>query len=124
MGIFSSLFGKPVDKVPLSIRQNTDAVDAYMKEIHTDIVQFGDFTFEYLYTTSELITTNGEYGSAIYVRIESPVHEFVSTLPVDSPDIQNSIKLHQSQFKSLPNFLSKESTRWLYFNMGTIFFVT
>ncbi len=121
MGILSSLFGKPVDKVGSDVRQNTDAVDTYMKSIHASVFQSGDFIFEYLYTSSEPITQSGVYGSVIYIRIESPSHEFVAGLPVDMPDIQNSIDKHQEKFSSLPNHLSKEKTRWMYFNMGKIF---
>ena len=121
MGIFSSFFSKPTDKVSVDIRLNTDLVGSYMKNTHSKIIKFGDFTFEYLYTNSEPITLNGEYGSAIYIRIESPVHEYVSTLPADFPAIQKSIDQHQKKFSTLPNNLSKEKTRWLYFNMGKVF---
>jgi hypothetical protein len=124
MGIFSFLFGKPIDKVPSHIRSNTDKVDSYMRQNHPESVRFGDFTFEYLYTTCEPITQYGDYGSVIYIRIESPVNEFVSALPVDSPDIQESIKSHQLNFQVLPGSISKESTRWLYFNMGKTFLAT
>lgn len=121
MGIFSSLFGKPVDKVGSDVRLNTDAVDAYMKNTHASVFESGDFTFEYLYTNPEPITQSGVYGSVIYIRIESPSHEFVAGLPVDMPEIQASIDRHQQQFSTLPNHLSKEKTRWMYFNMGKIF---
>ena len=121
MGIFSSLFGKPVDKVGSDVRKNTDAVDAYMKNIHSSVFESGDFNFEYLYTSSEPITQSGVYGSVIYIRIESPLHEFVNVLPVDMPEIQNSIDKHQQKFSALPNHLPNEKIRWLYFNMGKIF---
>ena len=121
MGFFSSLFGKPIDKVGSDVRQNTDAVDGYMKNIHASVFESGDFTFEYLYTSSEPITQSGAYGSVIYIRVESPSHEFVSVLSVDLPEIQTSIDKHQQKFNVLPNHLSKEKTRWMYFNMGKIF---
>jgi|LakMenEpi03Aug12_release.lakeMendotaPanAssembly.Ray.scaffolds.fasta_scaffold1230959_1 hypothetical protein len=124
MGFFSSLFGKPVDKVGSHVRQNSNAVSAYMKNVHSNVCTFGDFNFEYLYTSSELISQNGEYGSVIYIRIESPKHEFVAALPADNKEIQKSIDKHQSKFSSLPDDLSKDKTRWMYFNMGTIFRVS
>ncbi len=117
MGIFSALFGKPADKVGIAIRENSTLVDTHMKSIHSDIVQYGDFTFEYLYTSNEPISSNGTYGSVIYIRVESPVHEFVSSLPKDFPEIQESIDKHQKQYSGLPNNISKQMTRWLYFNM-------
>ena len=124
MGIFSSLFGKPVDKVGSDVRQNTDLVDAHMKESHDQISEIGDFTFEYLYTSSEPITRSGDYGSVIYIRVQSPVHENVSSLPIDFKELQDSIDIHQLQNSVLPRHLSKEKTRWMYFNMGKIFRVT
>jgi hypothetical protein len=121
MGILSSLFGKPIDKVGSDVRQNTNAVEAYMKNTHASVFQAGDFNFEYLYTSSEPITQGGVYGSVIYIRIESPSHEFVAGLPVDMPEIQKSIDKHQQKFGALPSHLSNEKTRWMYFNMGKIF---
>ena len=106
MGFFSSLFGSPVDKV-------------FQK-----VTEYDDFTFEYLYTTSELITQDGEYGTVIYIRIDSKVHKNVAALPVDSKEIQDAIDKHQKEFKrridmALPE--TKEITRWLYFNLATMF---
>ncbi len=121
MSFFSSLFSKAIDKVSVDIRLNSDLVNSHMENIHSEIVDFGDFTFEYLYTNSEPITLDGKYGSAIYIRIESPVHDYVSNLPVDLPTLQKSIDQHQKKFSALPNNLSKEKTRWLYFNMGKVF---
>ena len=121
MGFLSSIFGKPVDRVSPIIRQNTDLVDAYMKSAHENTIQLGDFTFEYLYTSSEPITQNNVFGSVIYIRIESPVHEHVAGLSENSKDIQSSIDKHQEKFSSLPNHLDKDKTRWMYFNMGKIF---
>lgn len=123
MGIFSSIFGsnKFIDKVGPNVRQNTELVGTYMKGAHDGIQKFGDFTFEYLYTSSEQITQSGLYGSVIYIRVNSPVHENVALLAVDFKDIQRSIDEHQTKFKVLPDHLSKDVTRWLYFNMGKIF---
>ena len=123
MGFLSSLFGsgKKVDKVGADVRMNTDQVDSYMKEAHSEEFNYGDFTFEYLYTSSEPITQSGVYGSVIYIRIESPVHEYVAKLDVDKLEIHEAIDKHQDKFKHLPNHLSKEKTRWMYFNMGKIF---
>lgn len=47
MGILSSLLGKPVDKDGSDFRQNTDAVEAYMKNIHTSVLESDDFNFEF-----------------------------------------------------------------------------
>ena len=124
MGIFSSMFGKPVDKVSSQVRENTALVDSHMKATHSKVAKHGDFTFEYLYTSPEPISQSGTYGSVIYIRIESPVHEFVSTLPVDLKEIQASIDSHQKEFSSLPNNISKQITKFLYFNMGKTFRVT
>jgi len=123
VGIFSSLFGsgKVVDKVPPEVRQNTEAVGVYMKSAHETTLAFGDFTFSYLYTSSEPITQGGVYGSVIYIKVDSPVHENIAGLEADSKDVQHSIDKHQAKFKVLPNHLSKEKTRWMYFNMGKIF---
>ena len=121
MGIFSSMFGKPVDKVSSQVRENTALVDLYMKSAHSNVAKYEDFTFEYLYTSPEPVTQGGTYGSVIYIRVESPVHEYVSTLPVDLAAIQTAIDSHQKDFSSLPNNLSKELTKWLYFNMGKVF---
>jgi len=120
MGFLSNLFGKPVDKVSSAVRQNSAEVDLFMKEVHPKISKYGDFTFEYLYTSSEQ-TTPGTYGSVIYIRIESPKHEYVATLPTDLKTIQKSIDKHQENFSSLPDHISKELTHWLYFSMGTVF---
>ncbi len=124
MGIFSSMFRKTADKVGIEIRQNTDLVDTYMNSVHSDIVKYDDFTFEYLYTSPEPITQDGTYGSVIYIRIESPVHENVSSLPEDLEAIQDSINKHQNDFSNLPVHISKEKTRWLYFNMSKVFRVS
>ena len=121
MGIFSSIFGKPIDKVSIEIRKNTELVKSYMENTHSEIITYGDFTFEYMYTTSELITKGGGYGSVIYIRIESNVHEFLPSLPDNFEPIQESIERHLRDFNNLPNNLSKEKTRWLYFNSGKIF---
>ncbi len=37
MGIFSSVFGKPVDKVSSQLRENTALVDSHMKAIYLKI---------------------------------------------------------------------------------------
>jgi hypothetical protein len=124
MGILNGLFGKPVDRVGDDVRQNSVAADKYLKKAHSEIIQYGDFTFEYLYTNSEPISQGGAFGSVIYIMIESPVHEFVSTLPVDFLEIQESIDKHQENFQVLPDYLSVEKTRWLYFNMGKNFRAT
>jgi len=121
MGIFSSVFGKPVDKVGPEVRLNTELVDAHMKVIHSNSFHSGDFIFEYLYTSSEQITSSGAFGSVIYIRVQSPVHESVAALPADSREVQASIDKHQKKFSSLPMNLSQSKTRWLYFNMGKIF---
>jgi len=128
MGFLSFLFGNPVDKVGSDIRENTERVSTYMETFHK-VTEYDDFTFEYLYTTSELITQDGKYGSAIYIRIDSKVHENVAALPVDSKEIQDAIDKHQKEFKKrlaigmsdAPHPESKEITRWLYFNLATIF---
>jgi len=121
MGFFNSLFGKPVDKVSSDIRQNSTSVDLFLNKIHSNIVQYGDFTFQYLYTNSEPIAQGGIYGSVIYIRIESTVHESLYQLPIDTKAIQDSIDKHQNDFKALPDNLLKDKTRWIYFNMGTKF---
>jgi hypothetical protein len=121
MGLFSSLFGKPVDNVGAAIRENTVIVDAYMKECHSEIEEYGDFTFEYLYTTSEKINQTGDYGSVIYIRVDSPIHEHVANLPVSFSEIQEAIDEHQEDFNDLPEELSRDKTRWLYFNMMKVF---
>ena len=123
MGFFSSLFGSPVDKVASEIRLNTERVSIFM-ETFQKVTEYDDFTFEYLYTTSELITQDGEYGTVIYIRIDSKVHKNVAALPVDSKEIQDAIDKHQKEFKrridmALPE--TKEITRWLYFNLATMF---
>ena len=124
MGIFSSIFGKPVDKVSIQIRENTALVDSHMKAKHSKVAKYGDFTFKYLYTNPEPINQVGTYGSVIYIMVESPVHEYVSSLPLDFKEIQASIDSHQKDFGSLPSNLSKEMTKWLYFNMGKKFRIT
>ena len=121
MGIFSSMFGKTADKVGSDIRQNTELVDTHMNSIHSEILKYGDFTFEYLYTSPEPITQGGTYGSVIYICIESPVYDNVSSLPEDLEAIQDSINKHQNDFSNLPAHISKEMTRWLYFNMSKVF---
>jgi hypothetical protein len=123
MGFLSSLFGSPkvVDKVSSDVRLNTDQVDSYMQGVHGSDLKYGDFTFEYLYTSSEPITQSGTYGSVIYIRIESPVHDNVAALDVDTKEIQDAIDKHQEKFNVLPNHLSKDKTRWIYFNMGKKF---
>ncbi len=121
MGIISSMFGKPVDKVGSDVRQNTSSVDSHMNIVHSKIVKYGDFTFEYLYTTPEPITEDGAYASVIYIRIESPVHGEVSILPNDFEALQESIDKHQKDFSELPAHISKGMTRWLYFNFNKVF---
>jgi len=121
MGIFASVFGKPVDKVGPEVRLNTELVDSHMRGVHSCGFQSGDFIFEYLYTSSEPITPSGGYGSVIYIRVQSPVHDSVAALPVDSREVQASIDDHRKKFSPLPNNLSRDKTRWLYFNMGKIF---
>jgi hypothetical protein len=121
MGVFSSIFGKPADKVSSQVRENTALVDLHMQTAHAKVVMYGDFTFEYLYTSPEPVTQGGTYGSVIYITVESPVHEYVSNLPVDFSEIQKAIDSHQKDFSSLPSNLSKELTKWLYFNMGKVF---
>lgn len=121
MGFLSSMFGKPVDKVGADVRKNTELVDSHMKAVHIVPFQSGDFLFEYLYTSSEPITQSGIYGSVIYIRIQSPVHEHVAGLAADLAEIQSAIDAHQSKFNVLPSHLSKEKTRWMYFNLGKIF---
>lgn len=121
MSIFSSMFGKPVDKVGSNVRQNTELVDTHMTSVHSKIVKYGDFTFEYLYTSPEPISQGGTYGSVIYIKIDSPVHEYVAKLPIDLQVIQSSIDKHQKDFSALPSHLSKEMTRFLYANMGKVF---
>ncbi len=120
MGIFSLLFGKPVDKVSSDIRTNSSRVETYMDTFPKDFV-YGDFTLSYFYTNSEPIAHGGVYGSVIYMMIDSPVHQFVSTLPVDYPDLQEAIDKHQEKFKNFPSSITKEKTKWLYFNMGKVF---
>jgi hypothetical protein len=124
MGIFTSLFGKPADRVGGAVRRNSELVDAHMKKTHSVTTDYGDFRFEYLYTSSELVSQDGTYGSVIYIRVESSKHECVSSLPRDFRALQDSISEHQNDCGHLPNTLSKEMTRWLYFNMGTIFRIT
>lgn len=114
-------FGKSVDKVGSDVRENSTAADLFMKKVHSETTKYGDFTFEYLYTNSEPITPDGSYGSVIYLKIDSPVHEYVATLPTDLQAIQESIDRHQEDFGALPAHLSKGKTRWLYFSMGKIF---
>lgn len=121
MGFFKSLFGKPVDKVSSDVRQNSISVGLFLSKAHSNIVQYGDFTFQYLYTNSEPIAQGEIYGSVIHIRIESPVHESLYQLPIDTKTIQDSIDKHQNDFKSLPDNLSKDKTRWIYFNNGTKF---
>ena len=121
MGLFSSLFGKPIDNVGAAIRENTVAVKAYMKECHSEIEEYGDFTFEYLYTTSEKINQVGDYGSVIYIRVDSPIHEHVANLPVSFSEIQEAIDEHQEDFNDLPEETSRDKTRWLYFRAGECF---
>jgi hypothetical protein len=128
MGFFSSLFGSPVDKVGSDIRENTEIVSTFMESFHK-VTEYDDFTFEYLYTASEVITQDGKYGSVIYIRIDSKVHENVAALPVDSKEIQDAIDKHQKEFKrridiamsDAPHPESKEITRWIYFSLATIF---
>jgi hypothetical protein len=95
-----------------------------LRKTHSNKVQYEDFTFEYLYTNSEPIALGGVYGSVIYIRVDSTVHESVYMLPVDTKSIQDSINEHQKNFNNLPSNLSKETTKWLYFNMGTKFRIT
>jgi len=121
MGIFSSIFGKPVDKVGGQVRQNTALVESHMKNVYSQNETYGDFELQYLYTSSEPISRVGEYGSVIYIRIESPAHEFVSALPADMPEIQRAIDEHQKKVQSFPSGISKDITKFLYFNMGKIF---
>ncbi|MDC1011583.1 hypothetical protein OAQ60_02615 [Methylophilaceae bacterium] len=123
MGFFSSLFGSPVDKVASEIHLNTERVSIFM-ETFQKVTEYDDFTFEYLYTTSELITQDDKYGSVIYIKIDSKVHKNVAALPVDSKEIQDAIDKHQKEFKrridmALPE--TKEITRWIYFNLATMF---
>ena len=123
MGFLSFMFGEPVDKVGSDIRRNTEIVSTYM-ETFRKITEYDDFTFEYLYTSSELITDDGKYGSVIYMRVDSKAHENVAAFPVDSKEIQDAIDKHQKEFKrridmALPE--TKEITRWLYFNLATMF---
>tara|TARA_B110000238_G_C15917216_1_gene348847 strand:- start:155 stop:514 length:360 start_codon:yes stop_codon:yes gene_type:complete len=119
MGIFSS------DNVGNDVRNNTELVDSHMRSV-PKIFRYNDFIFEYLYTTSEPITEDGKtYGSAIYIRIESSKDDFyVSSLPVNSKEIQEAIDKHQEEFGNLPGNLSKSLTKWLYFNMATVFRIT
>ena len=121
MGIFSALFGKPIDRVGPIVRSNTDQVDTFLKSSHPKSLELGDFTFEYLYTASEPINENGDFGSVIYIRIESSIHKEVSKLPFDDKQIQSAIDEHQNLHGSIPPNLLKDKTRWLYFNMSTIF---
>jgi len=123
MGILSKLFGKPklVDKVPPPIRVNTECVSKHMETLHPKIEKIGDFTFEYLYTSPEPITQNGDYGSVIYIRIGSDVHENVPQLENDFSPIQQSIDAHYAKYGKLPTNVSKDVTRFLYFNMGKVF---
>jgi hypothetical protein len=114
-------FGKKVDKVSSEIRENTTAVDSHLKKIHSNSASYDNFTFEYLYTSSEPISQFGDYGSVIYMRVDSPVHQPVYSLPVDSQAIQHAIDKHQKTYNALPTNLSKDKTRWIYFNMGTVF---
>jgi len=120
-GGLMGFFGKPADKVGADVRQNSILVDLFMKDVHPKTTKYGDFTFDYLYTSSEPISQSGNFGSVIYIKIESPVHEYVAVLPVDSKELQESIDKHQESFKILPPHLLKEKTRWLYFSMGTVF---
>ena len=62
MGFFSSIFGKPVDKVGIQVRENTALVDSHMQATHSEFAKYGDFTFEYLYTSPEPISQSGTYG--------------------------------------------------------------
>jgi hypothetical protein len=121
MGILSSLFGKRTDKVGDQIRENSAIVDSIMKECHSEPAEYDDFVFEYLYTNSEPISDDAEYGSVIYIRVTSPVHEHVSNLPTDFRAIQEAINDHQSDFADLPEGVLREKTRWLYFNMMKVF---
>jgi hypothetical protein len=124
MGIFSKIFGKPIDKVGQEIRSNTDWLDGYMQEVHSEVIQYSDFTFEYLYTTSEQITENGDYGSVIYIRVERSNGEDLSSVSHDDQPIQKSIDKHQEEFGSIEGLPCPNKTRWLYFNMRTIFRAT
>jgi hypothetical protein len=121
MGLFSAIFGRPVDKVSPEIRLNSELAGEYMKEAHPSAIQFGDFVFEYLYVNSEPITQSGIYGSVIYIRVTSSENKNLAGLPTDSSDIQNSIDEHQAKYSDLPRNLFQDKTRWMYFNMGTIF---
>ena len=126
MGILSKLFGKPklVDKVPPPIRVNTECVSTHMDTVHPKIEKIGDFTFEYLYTSPEPITRNGDYGSVIYIRIDSDVHESVPQLAIDFLPIQQSIDAHYEKYGRLPTSVNKDVTRFLYFSLGRVFRTT
>jgi hypothetical protein len=123
MGLLSALFGKPklVDKVPSDIRQISRDVEVHMQQVHANMQRAGDFTFEYLYTHCEPVDSHGPYAPVIYIRVDSPIHQYVCQLPVNSVDIQAAIDKHQAEFGEFPENLPKARIRWLYFNMHVAF---
>lgn len=114
--ILTGNFEKPFRFSGKSAMDNSKAVHKELaRQLGEISYQYGDYLFQYMYTTTEHVDADGNIGTVVNFQVDHSSES--SYLSIESPGLEYAITMHYENIK-WPAETSKFDTNILYMNSG------